>query len=177
IGLSLIGLLLAFGMNSQNISGAWEHLSTSEDGDPLINVMIFVDGYYASTTYHATIGKFIKTHGGSWKLENNLMIENLEFDTNNSERVGTEVSYEVNVLENELEIVNSHLKFTRLDSGQPGALHGAWLMSGRTIDGNSQIRNTDGPRKTMKILSGTRFQWIAYNTETKQFMEIGRAHV
>ena len=25
----------------------------------------------------------------------------------------------------------------------------------------------------MKILSGTRFQWIAYNTETKQFMGTG----
>ena len=25
----------------------------------------------------------------------------------------------------------------------------------------------------MKMLSGTRFQWIAYNTETKQFMGTG----
>ena len=25
----------------------------------------------------------------------------------------------------------------------------------------------------MKLLSGTRFQWIAYNTETKQFMGTG----
>ena len=36
-----------------------------------------------------------------------------------------------------------------------------------------QTRRTDGPRKTMKLLSGTRFQWIAYNTETKQFMGTG----
>ncbi|MBT8309198.1 MAG: membrane or secreted protein, partial [Flavobacteriaceae bacterium] len=27
--------------------------------------------------------------------------------------------------------------------------------------------------KTMKILSGTRFQWIAYNTETKEFKGSG----
>ncbi|MEL7147197.1 MAG: membrane or secreted protein, partial [Bacteroidota bacterium] len=29
------------------------------------------------------------------------------------------------------------------------------------------------PRKTMKILSGTRFQWIAYNTETREFKGTG----
>ncbi len=34
-------------------------------------------------------------------------------------------------------------------------------------------RDTSGPRKTMKILSGTRFQWIAYNTATKEFMGTG----
>jgi hypothetical protein len=32
---------------------------------------------------------------------------------------------------------------------------------------------TPGVRKTMKILSGTRFQWIAYNTETKEFLGTG----
>jgi hypothetical protein len=46
-------------------------------------------------------------------------------------------------------------------------------MSGRERNGEIQVRNTTGPRKTMKILSGTRFQWIAYNTETKQFSGTG----
>jgi hypothetical protein len=32
---------------------------------------------------------------------------------------------------------------------------------------------TPGARRTMKILSGTRFQWIAYNVETKQFFGTG----
>ena len=64
-------------------------------------------------------------------------------------------------------------KMKRIDNGTPGKLHGAWLMSGRVKDGKTQLRNTDQPRKTMKILSGTRFQWIAYNTETKQFMGTG----
>jgi hypothetical protein len=32
---------------------------------------------------------------------------------------------------------------------------------------------TPGARRTMKILSGTRFQWIAYNTDTKEFFGTG----
>ena len=32
---------------------------------------------------------------------------------------------------------------------------------------------TPGERKTMKILSGTRFQWIAYNVDTKEVFGTG----
>jgi hypothetical protein len=39
---------------------------------------------------------------------------------------------------------------------------------------NGEIKwRTPGVRKTMKILSGTKFQWIAYNTETKEFFGTG----
>jgi Golgi nucleoside diphosphatase len=43
-------------------------------------------------------------------------------------------------------------------------------MSGRHTNGKTQLRNTDTPRKRIKILSGTHFHWMAYNTETKEFM-------
>jgi hypothetical protein len=122
------------------------------------------------TTYDAITGKFIHTNGGTWKLEGNIMTEKIEFDTDNPELVGTEVSFKVRVTNNEIEIVDRNLKFKRLDNGLPGKLQGAWLMSGRIRDGVTQLQDTNRPRKTMKILSGTRFQWIAYNTETKQFM-------
>jgi hypothetical protein len=57
----------------------------------------------------------------------------------------------------------------------PGDLGGAWEIIGRKRNGEMQdlsARRT-GPRKTMKILSGTRFQWIAFNTETKRFSGTG----
>ena len=46
-------------------------------------------------------------------------------------------------------------------------------MGGRYRNGNRQMRSIDGTRKTMKLLSGKRFQWIAYNTESKKFMGTG----
>ena len=101
------------------------------------------------------------------------MTEKVEFDTEKPDRVGTEVSFKVVITDDEISIVGSDSKLTRLDNGQPGALHGAWLMSGRIRDGVTQSRDVNRPRKTMKILSGTRFQWIAYNTETKEFKGTG----
>lgn len=169
----LICICLSFGVKAQSFIGAWESYHTSDKGEELKSVVVFSDGYQTITTYDAKTGKFISSNGGSWKLDGDMMTEKIEFDTGNSERVGTEVSFKVSITDTNMEIVGTNMKFERIDNGTPGKLSGAWLMSGRVRDGNTQNRDTSGPRKTMKILSGTRFQWIAYNTETKQFMGTG----
>ena len=169
----LICTLMSFGIHAQSVIGAWENYTTAENGDAIKNVLILTDGYKVLTTYSAKTGKFMHSNGGSWTLEGDRITEKVEFDTTNSERVGTELSYKVIISDSEIEIVDNNLKFNRIDNGEPGKLQGAWLMSGRIRDGETQLRDTSRPRKTMKILSGTRFQWIAYNTETKQFMGTG----
>ena len=169
----LVCTLISYGIHSQSIIGAWENYTTAENGDKLKNVVIFTDGYNVLTTYSATTGKFMHSHGGSWKLNGDRITEKIEFDTTNSESVGTELTYKVIISDTTIEIVGNNQKLNRLDNGKPGKLQGAWLMSGRIRDGETQLRDTSRPRKTMKILSGTRFQWIAYNTEKKQFMGTG----
>tara|TARA_R110001632_G_scaffold95102_4_gene201168 strand:- start:891 stop:1559 length:669 start_codon:yes stop_codon:yes gene_type:complete len=161
------------GMNAQSLIGAWERYHTSENGEKLKSVVTFADGYQVLTTYNANSGKFIHSNGGTWQLDGDLMTELVEFNTDDSDRVGTESSFKIKLTEATLSIVDSEMHFQRLDHGAPGKLQGAWLMSGRVRDGVTQSRDTSGPRKTMKILSGTLFQWIAYNTETKQFMGTG----
>lgn len=169
----LICAFLSFGIKAQKVIGAWESYTTSENGDQLRSVVIFADGYQVLTTYNATTGKFVHSNGGTWKLEGDIMTEKVEFHTDNSERVGSESSFKVVITDNSIEIVGSNMKLKKIDNGVPGKLHGAWLMSGRIREGETQLRDTSKPRKTMKILSGTLFQWIAYNTETKQFMGTG----
>lgn len=169
----LISILFCASLQAQGIIGAWENTTTLDDGSRIKTVVIFADGYQVATTYDATTGKFISTNGGTWTLDGDMMTETIEFNTENPNRVGTTVSFKVSISDNEIQIVDSESKITRIDSGTPGKLQGAWLMSGRIRDGKTQLRDTNRPRKTMKILSGTRFQWIAYNTETKQFMGTG----
>lgn len=163
----------SFGIQAQSFIGAWETLHTSDDGLALKSVVIFSDGYQVMTTYHAETGKFVSTNGGSWSLEGDTMTEVVEFDSKNPERVGTKISFEVYNTGDEMGIVGQDMKMTRIDNGSPGKLQGAWLMSGRVRDGAVQERDTNRPRKTMKILSGSRFQWIAYHTETKEFKGTG----
>jgi hypothetical protein len=47
-----------------------------------------------------------------------------------------------------------------------------WVITGRKRD-NEITRSTPGARRTIKILSGGRFQWVAFNSETKEFMGTG----
>ena len=166
-------MLFTHSIVAQSFVGAWESTSTSEDGEEIRNVVVFSEGYQVLTSYSANTGKFIRTNGGSWKIDDKTVTEVIEFDTKNPERVGSEVSFQVFISGNTMGIVGSGMEWTRIDDGTPGKLNGAWLMSGRKRDGEIQSRDTDRPRKTMKILSGTRFQWIAYNTETKEFMGTG----
>ncbi len=173
IALLLTLSCLAIGLNAQNILGAWESYSITESGDSVRSVVIFSDGYQALTMYSVSTGAFIHTNGGTWKLEGDMMTEKVEFHTDIAQRVGTEVTFQVIIADETIEIVGSKMILTRIDNGLPGELQGAWLMSGRVKDNETQLRDTSKPRKTMKLLSGTRFQWIAYNTETKEFKGTG----
>ncbi|HLW32681.1 MAG TPA: hypothetical protein VKX40_10500 [Aequorivita sp.] len=171
--LFLFCTLLAFGSKAQSLNGAWEGYHTSKSGENLKSVSIFTEGYQVTTTYDARTGKFVDTKGGSWKISGDTLKEVVEFDSANPNAVGAEVSFKISINDSMLEIVVSDIKYKRIDDGTPGALEGAWLMSGRVVNGETSTRDTSGPRKTMKILSGTRFQWIAYDTATKQFMATG----
>lgn len=169
----LIFTFLSTAMNAQSLIGAWERYHTAENGEKLKTVAIFSDGYYAFATYNAANGKFKHTNGGAWKVEANTLTENVEFNTAQPELVGKEIKSRMSITNTVFKIASTQEEFKRIDDGKPGKLQGAWLMAGRVTDGKEQLRDTNTPRKTMKIMSGTCFQWIAYNTDTKQFMGTG----
>jgi len=53
-------------------------------------------------------------------------------------------------------------------SDESDALTGNWVITGRKRNGEINTM-TPGDRRTVKILSGGRFQWIAFNSATKEF--------
>lgn len=148
------------------ISGAWE---TMDDGNKVVSII--TDRYFSVAFYKPTM--FVGTFGGSWKkIKDGTVAITIEFDTQDSTMVGT--TSEVSLTINGDKMMVDGNTWTRLDDGAPGALHDAWLMTGRKQGGTGEMQTRQiGPRKTMKILSGTRFQWIAYNDETKQFFGTG----
>ena len=168
-----IAFLISVTSIAQSPIGGWQSTYTDDNGESITMVVIFTEGYQVATHFKANNGEFLHTNGGSWKLEGNQMTEVVEFDSLNPERVGSSVSFEITLSENEMGIIGHNLLLKRIDDGTPGQLQGAWLMSGRKRNGEIQSRDTNRPRKTMKILSGSRFQWIAYNTETKEFKGTG----
>jgi hypothetical protein len=170
---TILSFLVCFsiisGCLAQSIKGAWVN-----DASGVSTVRVYTDGFFSVSVYKAT--EFIKTFGGSYKLEKGGIVETIEFDTETPGRVGTQASFKLmtNKRGDELELSkeSDKTKYVRLDDGTPGKLAGAWLITGRYNNGELR-KNTPGARRTMKILSGTRFQWIAYNVETKEFFGTG----
>ncbi len=107
-------------------------------------------------------------------MEGNTFVEVHEFNTMTPDLIGKELRNEVMMKDGKLilKMKDKDEEWTRIDDGSPGKLAGAWVITGRINDGEFR-KMTPGARKTMKILSGTRFQWIAYNSETKEFFGTG----
>lgn len=148
--------------NDPNFKGAWK----SDKG-----ILVFTGNYFSYAFFDAVSKKFNGTYGGSWNIENDNLVFRMEYNTFDNTLVGQHISNKYNIQDDRIIIDNQ--EFNRIDDGSPGELEGAWLFSGRKRDGEIQSRDTNQPRKTMKILSGTRFQWSAYNVETGEFSGSG----
>ena len=154
--------------------GAWQTTYHGDDGSPIEVMAILMEDYIAETAYLAGTGKFVWTVGGAWEIVDGKFVLHYEWASNDTSVIGTtaELPFQFDGAD-KITFSNSSLSnWTRVDDGNASDLAGAWLITGRKRDGEIQ-RRTPGSRKTMKILSGTRFQWIAYDIDKKAFRGTG----
>lgn len=157
--------------------GAWS-TEFQNNGEEYSCVKIYTPTYFVYSIYTTAGHKFIAAGGGTWELSNNGITEVYEFNSKNPELVGTSVNIKTSghddlplVTETTQNGKKSSLKWNKLDDGK-SPLFGAWRITDRERNGQMSAMQM-GPRKTMKVLSGTRFQWAAFNVETKEFLGTG----
>lgn len=152
-----------------DLRGAWQ-----SNALPHESTMICSEKYFSVAVYDHENKKFISTHGGSYRVEGGEWIAMIEFHSSSPELVGKELRQKVTLKKSAMTFqdASGDVQWRQLDNGTPGQLAGAWLITGRMRDGEMS-KMTPGARRTMKILSGTRFQWIAYNVDTKEFSGTG----
>lgn len=155
--------------NTANIVGAWQSGTPENE-----TTMICSDKYFSVAIYDKKNKRFIGTYGGSYNLDGGRYVITMEFHSMNPETVENEYSGAFDLQRGVLSVEqeSGRTEYKRIDDGTPGKLAGAWLITGRVRDGEMS-KMTPGARRTMKILSGTRFQWIAYNAETGEFAGTG----
>jgi hypothetical protein len=156
-------------------SSAWQQVVSTDKGQ-LTHVLLFSGPYFSWTVYETDGGAFQFTKGGSWKKDGKKMEVMYEFHSAKPEQVGTSETWTVKQKKKKLTLRGAELEgaWSSLDKGVDSPLDGPWIFSGRKRDGEIQrVDMTTRPRKTMKILTENRFQWIAYNTETGDFHGTG----
>lgn len=148
--------------------GAWKR-----ELDSAVQMLTIVDNYFVVTTYNVKEKKFIQTRGGTAAFEGSSMRGIIEFNNLNKTEVKSSYVYDFKVRSNRLHLPMDAVKqdWERIDAAD-AALSGNWRITGRMQDDKMTTINT-GPRKTIKTMSATRFQWTAINTDTGEFFGTG----
>ena len=156
---------------SQNINGAW-----SRNLDTAVQYLTVVDNYFAVATFNLEGKKFISTRGGTALVEKGKMAGTIEFNTLDRTEVKSSYSYDIKLKENTLmlPLEGNSKKWQKVDEATE-SLAGNWRITAREQSG-TMTAIKPAARKTIKILSGTRFQWAAINMETGEFFGTGGGH-
>jgi len=158
--------------NAQSPIGGWQATTTDPSGNEL-NVSSIVTETHQVITWYSTGGDFIKTIGGSWTLYGDRWQLNVEFDSETPDNVGRTKEFTIIPNAEGYHLSPLGLTFKQIDNGSPGKLMGAWQMTSRKRGEEMVSRSINQARRTLKLLSGKRFQWIAFNVETKEFSGTG----
>jgi len=154
--LSILNILYSCSQLENTASSVFELDKTDET----IERLIIDSEYLVVTEFNKTSGAFVKTYGGYYEIEGDSYKVSLEFNSDFEKDSITSI---------ELTKDNSWRNISKPES----LLQGKWVMSGRYNNGEFRARDTNLPRKTMKVLIDGFFQWIAFNTETFRFSGSG----
>lgn len=168
--ITLSAILFAFSLLCFAQNGAWGGSINGETHQLLMS-----GGAFAYTIYSATDGDFKSTLGGLVKQEDEDHVFLIEFASSDTSLIGTAQEWSLAVEGSKMTFTpfGKKLALESWEDESASELQGAWLFSGRERNGELTRRSTDLPRKTMKILSGNHFQWIAYHVTDRKFMGSG----
>lgn len=156
-----------------NFSNEIENTSWIHSDNGIYELRIYSDKYFSSTKYNLESKEFISTMGGLYSLED-VYYEVLEFNSKDSSKVGDTIFYsniKIKMKNDSGSMKIDGKEFSK--NTDENNLSGSWLMSGIERRGEMRMRDVNRPRKTMKILAGNRFQWIAYDISKKGFYGTG----
>ncbi len=147
--------------------GAWRQVD-----DPN-RVMVVTDTYWSQTAFDLGKKEFRRTMGGPYTVTGDEVRTRIEFDSADAKNVGMTVRGRLTADEKQLRWMEGGQveTWTRIDAAE-SPLAGVWRITQRLENGKYGEMPLRA-RRTLKILSGTRFQWVAINVETGEFSGTG----
>lgn len=169
----LLLLLFSSGLIAQNLEGSWKLIS--ENGQEVTDkevIRIYEDNYYAEAAKDKATDEFLWAKGGEYTDDD--YTETIDFNTNNKNAVGNTFDPKLTFPDEDKMQINevTDLQVWERISSEEDALSGNWVITGRKRNGELSTM-TPGDRRTIKILGGNRFQWVAFNSATGEFFGSG----
>ncbi|WP_144009413.1 membrane or secreted protein [Pedobacter nyackensis] len=168
---SILALTITFSnlkaQTPAQVEGAWTF-----NEDEKLHYIFFQDGFYFHTIQQGN--QFIGSDGGNYEVNNKVISTRVLFNSMDSTKIGNAIDVPFSFTGNQLSISVSQgqVNFQRVDEGQ-APLAGVWRITGRMQDGKITPIHQTGSRQTYKLLTGSKFQWVAMDPEKKQFSGTG----
>ena len=165
--------LFTTGIFAQSLEGSWKLVE--ENGREITDkevIRIYQDGYFAEGAKKTENNAFLWAQGGEY--DSGDYTETIDFHTMNKDLVGVDLNPKL-TWEGDDRIKINNVKEVQVwerVSENENELTGNWVITGRQRNGEMR-RSTPGDRRTIKILGGDRFQWVAFNSATGEFMGTG----
>lgn len=171
-GTLLIALILNLNLyTAASIQGAWQLKGSGDPGE--VASLIITADYMSVAVYNESTHEFLRTYGGTYTLTDQKLKWSLEYDSKDTMMIGKIVDFSYQLSSDALTLEReSKVTWTRIDDHQSD-LAGCWRITARVGNDGTLNAMPQGARKTLKIMSGTRFQWFAINPSTRQFSGTG----
>jgi len=151
--------ILLMSLFNINLTAQVYTFKTQDEGRLITHKILKDSNYLIETQYTTNSNEFISTRGGFYESKDKNHLVRFEFNSNYfNDSLKTKI-FESSKWIKDITIKQDH--------------SGKWLMAGRVRDNIEKRRSTDGPRKTLKFLIDSHFQWTAFNTETFKFFGSG----
>lgn len=142
-------------------------------------VLVLVGGYLSHSTFDVANKKWVNTRGGTFVQKGKTIEVTWQYDylkTNEKlplgEWLGKTETFSFNAGKELLTNINGKENNWKKAPAANGSLTGVWRITGRKQNGEiSEIPLRD--RRTLKIMAGNRFQWVAFNLKTGEFAGTG----
>ncbi|MBX5439447.1 MAG: hypothetical protein IRZ29_07895 [Thermoflavifilum sp.] len=155
------------------LQGAWiraDESSPSVKGITLFGERIFMQTYVDTITHH-----IVFAGGGTYALHGDTLVGRFLYQMGDETDRQTDFELPLSGNNDELSFTTSDgttQRWKRLDDGK-GLYAGTWRIIQHQQNGQLRDIPQTGDRKTLKLLTGSRFQWAAFNTATGQLYATG----
>lgn len=152
---------------AQAPKGAWK----SQEPTGSTSTLIVTDNYMIIASYSVLNKSYERTEGGPFTIKGDQMTYTPEFNPSDTAKVGIPIVYTVTMKDGILTLkYDEAMVWMKIDDGGNSAFTGAWKVSDKEGDLKPQLTGT---RKAVKLVSGTRYQWIVFDTVEKIFYKTG----
>jgi hypothetical protein len=168
LAIHLLVSAFAFG---QVPKGAWK----SQEPTGSTSTLIVADNYLSIASYSIGNKYFERAEGGPFTMSGDKMTYTPEFNSADTTKIGIPIVFTVSVKSEILTLrYEEAMVWMRVDDAASAPMAGAWHITERAAEGGELVKiHQEGTRKTLKLLSATRFQWFAIDPAVKGFYATG----